>query len=123
MKTNFRNKNNRIASLFIITVKATRKWPGCWLIHRLNRNYNITIVRSRKCWSSSFVLQGIVRQPTNQNPLPKLVIWNIYGPCMGMIWDEIWAIYGDDMVLIWVMLFHMKPIEAHCPHSFANLLS
>ena len=58
-----------------------------------------------------------------RQPLPKLVIWNIYGPCMGMIWDEIWAIYGDDMVLIWVMLFHMKPIEAHCPHSFANLLS
>ena len=29
-----------------------------------------------------------------QEPLPKLVIWDIYGPSMEKIWDELWSIYG-----------------------------
>lgn len=34
-------------------------------------------------------------------PLPKLLIWNIYGPNMEMVWDNIWLIYGHCMVFIW----------------------
>ena len=30
-------------------------------------------------------------------PLPNWVIWVIYGPYMGMIWDDLWTIYGFHM--------------------------
>ena len=38
------------------------------------------------------------------------MIWDIYGPYMGMIWDNLWAIYGFHMALIWDITHHIKPI-------------
>lgn len=43
-------------------------------------------------------------------PLPNWMIWDIYGPYMGMIWDNLWAIYGFHMVLIRDITHHIKPI-------------
>ena len=47
-----------------------------------------------------------------ENPLPKLLIWNIYGPNMEMVWDNIWLIYGHCMVFIWDVSSHIKPINS-----------
>lgn len=58
-----------------------------------------------------------------QETLPKLVIWDIYGPSMEKIWDELWSIYGISMALIWAIAFHIKPILGHCFFSGHILLS
>ena len=39
------------------------------------------------------------------------MVWDIYGPYMGMIWVNLWAIYGVHMVLIWDITHHIIPIE------------
>ena len=56
-------------------------------------------------------------------PLPKWLIWDIYGPCMDLIWDNLWSIYGLYMALIWYITFHIKPIFCHVRLYFASPLS
>ena len=43
-------------------------------------------------------------------PLLNCVVWDIYGPYMGMIWDNLWAMYGPHVVLIWDITHHIKPV-------------
>lgn len=54
--------------------------------------------------------QKIKTIPNFYSPLPNWVIWDIYGPCMGLIWENLWAIYGFHMVLIWDTTHHIEPI-------------
>ena len=56
-------------------------------------------------------------------PLPKWVIWDIYGPYMGMIWDYLCDIYGFHMVFIRDITHHIKPVWCHkLPHSLLSYL-
>ena len=48
-------------------------------------------------------------------PLPKQVIWTIYGPSMGMIWHSLWHWYGLYMDFVWAIGFHIKPIDVTVP--------
>ena len=55
---------------------------------------------------------------TIAHPLPKLLIWDIYGPNMGMVWDNIWLMYGHCMAFIWDVSSHIKPINSdYCQPS------
>ena len=59
------------------------------------------------------IKEYIIQKYIMRRPLPSRVIWDIYGPYMGMIWDNLWAIYGFHMVLIWNITHHIKPVWCH----------
>ena len=45
-------------------------------------------------------------------PLPKLLIWDIHGPNMEMVWDNLWVMCGCYMAFIWDDSSHIEPIIA-----------
>ena len=51
------------------------------------------------------------------------MVWDIYGPGLGMVWAKLWPIYVYDMDLIWAIAFHSKPIPSHCLELAVILLS
>ena len=51
------------------------------------------------------------------------MVWDIYGPGLGMVWAKLWPIYVYDMDLIWAIAFHSKPIPSHCLELTVILLS
>ena len=58
-------------------------------------------------------------------PLRNQMVWDIYGPGLGMVWAKLWPIYVYDnfMGLIWAIAFHSKPIPSHCLELTVILLS
>ena len=56
------------------------------------------------------IKEYIIQKYIMRRPLPSGVIWDIYGPYMGTIWDNLWALYGFHMVLIWDITHHIKPV-------------
>ena len=43
-------------------------------------------------------------------PLPKQLIWDMYGPKLEMIRGSIWSICGAGMELIWATTHHIIPV-------------
>ena len=59
-------------------------------------------------WRHCFLFDKYMFQP-----LPNWVVWDIYGPYMGMIRDNLWAIQEFHKFLIWDITYHIKPIWWH----------
>ena len=45
------------------------------------------------------------------------MVWDIYGPRLEVIWEELWSIYVYYVDLIWATALHIKPIDVSLFHS------
>ena len=45
------------------------------------------------------------------------MVWDIYGPSLVVIWEELWSIYVCYVDLIWATALHIKLIDVSLFHS------